>query len=404
MRNFLLDIDFDFHSFQLRIRKFILSKWKSVPLIDRWILSELISPLVFAIAAFTVVSLSVGVMFDLVRKIVELGLPVGIALKVLFLSLPGFLVLSFPMAMLMASLLAYSRLSANSELKALRSLGVNTKRIIAPALILSILMTGLTFVFNDIIVPVSNRNAEVILKTALGRSISTEKGNDIIYSRFGRIIDNTKANQSRNGLTQLFYAREFRDNQMQEVTVLDFSRYGYTQMLVANSAFWNERQAKWEFINGRIVTLSSNGSTTTAQFDRYLYPLGTAPKKIAKLPKDANDMTVLEALRAKKLYSEAGNIKEARRMKVRIHEKFTLPMACLVFGLIGSSLGAKPNARTSRSQGFGISVVLILFYYLLSFSFSSLGVKGTLAPFLAAWSPVFICLLGGGMLLKQASR
>ena len=191
---------------------------------------------------------------------------------------------------------------------------------------------------------------------------------------------------------------------MNEVTVLDFSRLGYTQMLVAKKAIWNDREAKWEFLDGKIVTLSQNGSTTTAEFERYLYPLGTAPRKIAKLPKDSNDMNVAQALRAERLYTEAGNIKEARRMQVRIQEKFTLPMACFVFALVGSSLGAKPNARTSRSQGFGISVVLILFYYVLSFSFSSLGVKGTLIPAIAAWAPVLLSIVGGGFLLRQASR
>ena len=115
-------------------------------------------------------------------------------------------------------------------------------------------------------------------------------------------------------------------------------------------------------------------------------------------------MTVSEAIQAEQLLSDAGDRKEARRLRVRIQEKFTVPMACLVFGLIGSSLGAKPNSRTSRSQGFGISVVLIFVYYVLSFSFSSLGVKGTLAPLVAAWAPVLISLAGGGVLLRQASR
>ena len=82
-------------------------------------------------------------------------------------------------------------------------------------------------------------------------------------------------------------------------------------------------------------------------------------------------------------------------MSVRIHEKFTLPCACLVFGLIGSSLGSKPNLRSSKSQGFGLSVILILLYYVLSFVSSSLGVKGTLTPFLSAWLPVFISLYIG---------
>ena len=375
---------------------------RHIPLLDRWLIAELISPLLFAVAAFTVVSLSVGVMFELVRKIVESGLPVLIAVQVLLQRLPSFLVISFPMATLMATLLAYSRLSANSELTALRSVGVTASRMIIPALALALVMSSLTFVFNDVVVPRSNRSAEITLRRALGKSIATEKGDNIVYSRFGSV--ERPDGSSSKGLLQLFYANRFLDGTMTGVTVLDFSRVGFTQMLVAKSANWNEQEAKWEFLNGQILTLTPSGSTTSADFDRYLYPLSAAPIRIAKLPKDANNMTVAEALQAEQLLQNAGDVKEARRLQVRIQEKFTLPMACLVFGLIGASLGAKPNSRTSRSQGFGISVVLILVYYVLSFSFSSLGVKGTLPPLLAAWSPVLISLAGGGFLLRQASR
>jgi len=397
------DIHSDLSDLITRLLSRVLIYWRKLPLLDRWILGELLPPFYFAIAAFTVVSLSVGVMFELVRKIVESGLPTQIAVQVLLLRLPSFLVISFPMAMLMATLLAYSRLSANSELKALRSIGVTTARMIAPALALAVLMTGLTFIFNDSIVPLANRNAEFILKSSLGKAIATEEGEDIIYSRKGEITD-SQTNKKVKGVTHLFYAHHFTNNEMNKVTVVDFSRLGYTQLLLANKAFWNEIEGKWEFLDGKILTLSPDGGSTTAQFQKYLYPLDTGPRTLAQLPKDSNDMTVAEAIRAENLYSEVGNTKEARRMKVRIHEKFTLPMACLVFGLVGSSLGAKPNTRTSRSQGFGLSVLLILIYYVLSFSFSSLGVKGTLTPFLAAWSPVFISMLGGGLLLKQASN
>jgi hypothetical protein len=75
------------------------------------------------VAAFTTVSLSVGVVFELVRRVAESGLPVAAAFQVLLLRLPSFLVLSFPMATSMATLLAYSRLSSTSELTALRSIG-----------------------------------------------------------------------------------------------------------------------------------------------------------------------------------------------------------------------------------------------------------------------------------------
>ena len=55
------------------------------PLVDRWLISQLLPPMFFAIGAFTTVSLSVGIMFDLIRKIVEFGLPLQIALKILIL-------------------------------------------------------------------------------------------------------------------------------------------------------------------------------------------------------------------------------------------------------------------------------------------------------------------------------
>ena len=116
---------------------------RGIPIIDRWLLGQLVPPLLFSISAFTVVSLSVGVMFDLIRKIVEFGLPISLAIQVMFLKLPGFLVLSFPMSVLLSTLLAYGKLSANSEILALRSLGIKTSRLIIPALILSLFMLSL---------------------------------------------------------------------------------------------------------------------------------------------------------------------------------------------------------------------------------------------------------------------
>ncbi len=381
----------------------LLAKWRLIPLLDRWLLSELIPPLIFAVAAFTVVSLSLGVMFDLVRKIVESGLPFQIAFKVLLLRLPGFLVVSFPMAMLMATLLSFSRLSSNSEIKALLSIGISAKRIIISSLLLGIFMTSITFFFNDFLVPISNRNAESTLRKGLKVSMHSDYGTDIMFSRFGKIIDPSTTN-SKDGLTHLFYAREFQNSQMIDVTVMDFSRLGYTQMLIAKQATWNTSEAKWLFNKGKIITLSPNKSSTSINFDTYVYPLDSGPYEIAKIPKDANNMTVSQAIKARNLYHKTGNIKEERRMKVRIQEKFTLPMACIVFGLIGSCLGAKSNINTSQSQSFGLSILLILFYYIISFSFSSLGVNGTINPVFAAWLPVLISFSGGGLLLRQADK
>jgi lipopolysaccharide export system permease protein len=393
----------------LQLRRLLLLPqrlWQRLPLMDRWLTSELIGPLLFGIAAFTVVSLSVGVVFELVRKVAEAGLPPLVAMQVLGLRLPSFLVLSFPMATLMATLLGYSRLSGSSELTALCSIGVSTRRMVMPALMVAIVMTALTFFFNDVIVPSSNRVASNTLDTALGRALSSEHGSNVVYSRFGPVsVQDGDQLRTETGLAQLFYARESTRDGMQDVTLLDFSRSGQQQMLIAKSAVWNDRRSVWEFRNGRLINIEAAGSrTTSAEFDRYFYPFTSAPLDVAKLPSNAEEMTVGQSIRAERLLAEAGDVKEARRLRVRIQEKFAFPAICLVFGLIGSSLGVRPNARTSRSQGFGISVLLIFGYYLMSFIFSSLGVKGTLLPVFAAWLPVTIGLAAGLFLLRQASR
>ncbi len=384
----------------------VISPWYLLPLIDRWLLGQIIPPMIFAISAFTVISLSVGVMFDLIRKIVEFGLPLFLALKVLFFSLPSFLVLSFPMAVLLSTLLAYGKLSSNSELLALKSLGIKTSRIIAPAIALSIFMTGLTFYFNDNLVPKSNKLAETTLRAGIGSSFSgeTQKYN-VMFARYGSRINasSKKPTKSNTLLTHIFYASLFENNIMKGVTVLDYSREDIQQILKADSAKFDKKNSSWIFSEGSIVSIDPRGQTTNIKFKEYTYPFVEGPLELAKVPKDATEMTLKQALEAEKIYKKTGNLKEIRRIQVRIQEKFTLPFACLVFGLIGSSLGSKSNIRSSKSQGFGLSVILILLYYVMSFVFSSFGVKGILPPILAAWLPVLISLGGGIYFLRKSS-
>jgi len=386
--------------------KKIISPWFLIPLIDRWLLGQIIPPMIFAISAFTVISLSVGVMFDLIRKIVEYGLPLFLALKVLFFSLPRFLVLSFPMAVLLSTLLAYGKLSSNSELLALKSLGIKTSRIISPAIALSIFMTGLTFYFNDNLVPISNKLAVTTLRAGIGSSFSSEKGKgNIMFSRYGSRIDAStkKPTKVNTFLTHIFYASWYENNIMEGVTVLDFSREDFQQILKANTARFDKKNSSWIFSEGSIVSIAPSGQTTNIKFKEYTYPFEEGPLELAKVPKDATQMTLNQALNAEKIYKKTGNLKEIRRIQVRIQEKFTLPCACIVFGLIGSSLGSKSNLRSSKSQGFGLSVILILIYYVMSFVFSSFGVKGLLTPIFAAWLPVLISMGSGIYFLKKSS-
>ncbi len=394
-------------SFVKRTVNRITLLWQVIPLIDRWLIGQLLPPMFFAISVFTVISLSVGVMFDLIRKIVEYGLPVFLAIKVLFYSLPSFLVLSFPMSVLLTTLLTYSKLSSNSELLALRSLGINNYRIVAPAIALSIFMTGMTFYFNDNLVPSANRLADITLRSGIGSSFSDNKRkNNIIFTRKGSRIDSdtNKPTKTNTYLTHIFYASKFENNIMHAVTVFDLSRQNIRQILTAKNAIFDKDSSSWIFAEGSLISINAEGQTSNIQFQKYIYPFVEGPLDIAKVPKDAAEMSLKQSLEAEKIYKEIGNARELRKIQVRIQEKFTLPCACLVFGLIGCSLGTKLNIRSSKSQGFGLSVILILIYYVMSFLFSSFGVKGVITPIIATWSPVVISLSGGAYLLRKSNQ
>ena len=387
----------------LRFNQPIIKVWRRIPLIDRWLFSELLPPLLFGIGAFTAVSLSVGAIFDLVRKVAESGLSLNVAAHVLMLQIPSFLVLSFPMATLMSTLLTYGKLSSNSELTALRSVGVATWRMIIPALVVAIAMTAFTFTFNEVVVPGTIRESKFVLNRALGRAIAGEQRDNVLFSKYGKVTAPDGSQQK--GLTHFFYAQSFKKGVMEQVTLLDLSRGSQRVLLTANKAIWSDKDSQWLFSDGHVFSVQSNakGSTTSADFDRYLYPIGSEPLQMAKIP-GYETMSIGQSRTAVKLLKEAGNTKEARKLTVRIQERFSFPAVCLVFGLIGSSLGVQPHSRHTRSQGFGLSVVLIFGYYLMAFMSSSLGVKGILMPFVSAWVPVLIGLGGGVYLLRQSSR
>ena len=122
-------------------------------LLDRYITAELLPPFLFGVGAFSSVLVAIGTIFELVRKVVESGLPITIAINIFLLKLPSFIVLALPMSTLLATLITYSRLSSDSELIALRSCGVSIYRLVLPAVLLSFVVLGMTFLFNEQIVP-----------------------------------------------------------------------------------------------------------------------------------------------------------------------------------------------------------------------------------------------------------
>ena len=140
---------------------------KSLPLfslVDRYIMAQLVLPFLFGLGVFTSLGLSIGVLFDVMRRVIANDITWAIAGQVLLLRLPEYLVLGLPMAVLMGCLTAYSRLSTFSEIIALRSAGLTPVRLMVPCILGSLLVSGVTFYLNDWIVPQASTEALVLIR------------------------------------------------------------------------------------------------------------------------------------------------------------------------------------------------------------------------------------------------
>lgn len=374
----------------------------NLSVMDRYIATELIAPFLFGVGAFSSLGVSVGALFELIRRVTESGLPLPIAFKILLLQLPQFIVYSFPTATLLATLMTYSRLSSDSELTALKACGVSVYRLILPALVLCCVVTGLTFLFNELIVPASNFQATITLSEALKSDEPIFQERNILYQEFKNITD--QDGDKEEVLSRLFYAKEFNGQQMLGLTVLDFSQEGLEQIVSARSAAWNGDRKTWDFADGTIYVVSADGSfRNIVKFDQQQLQLPRAPLDLASRERDYDEMNIAESLDYMNVLKQSGSESKIQKLRVRIQQKLALPFVCIAFGLVGAALGTHLR-RTGRSAGFAISLLMVFGYYLLAILSGTFAQLGYIPPFLGGWLPNIVGLIAAVWLLRKASE
>ncbi|MGB5635224.1 MAG: LptF/LptG family permease [Waterburya sp.] len=369
-------------------------------LMNLYIIKELILPFLFGMGIFTSLGLSIGAVFEIIRKVTDSGLHWGVAAKILLLRMPEFIVFAFPMSMLLATLMTYGRLSSDSELIALRSIGVNIYRLIIPAIAFSLCIVATTLWFNNFVAPVASYQASATLREALGKTKTDFETQNILFPEYADI--ETKNGDQKEVLTRLFYAEEFDGERMKKLTVLDRSRGSVSQIVVASSAEWNVLENIWDFYNGTIYIVGADGSySNIVRFQHQQLALPKTPLDLTKKAKKNSEMTIFEAQKFLKVIEHSADESRIRKWQVRIQEKISIPFACLVFAVMGAVLGIQPQ-DSGKARSFGICIGLIFGYYLLSFISQSLGISGVVPPWLAAWLPNFLGLGAAGGLLAKA--
>ncbi|MBQ7475854.1 MAG: LptF/LptG family permease [Selenomonadaceae bacterium] len=360
-------------------------------ILDLYILKEVLYAMLFAICAFTAVFIGSGTLFQIARYITEYGASVSSVVKIFVYGLPGIIMWTFPMSTLLATLLTFGRLSSSSEITAMKSCGISFGRIAAPAIFLGFVVSVCSILFNEHVVPWS--------KTAYNNVVYYEiQGNTEMKSQDHIIVKEIMNDK----IQRLVYAREYRasDETLQGVTMQEFNDDGkVTHVENATFAEWVDNM--WIMHEGIIYDISEDERTRSMRFSRQILPVKASPRQIVREQKTPEELTMKE-LRAQIEIMKSQYV-STNELETELYQRFTIPMASLVFALIGVPLGLQPT-RNASSMGFALSVVIIFVYYAIMTLANAIGIGGLLTPMIAVWIPNIIGLLFGAFLIYRASH
>lgn len=167
-------------------------------IIDRYILKEHTGPLVFALTTLTSLLL-LNYIAKRFGQLVGKGLPWSVIGEFFMLSLPFTVAMTLPMAVLVATLYAFSRLSSENEVTAFKASGVSMRRLMAPVVLASVVLSFGMLLFNDQALPWANHRLSLLQSDiarkkpsiAFDEQIINEVLPGRIYLRFSRMEGET---------------------------------------------------------------------------------------------------------------------------------------------------------------------------------------------------------------------
>lgn len=362
--------------------------------INRYILREISVPFALGLAVFTLILLIARIL-KLVEMVVNRGVPPFEVLKLFSYILPGFLEVTVPMAVLLAVLVAFGRLSSDSEITALKTSGVSLYQLLQPVAYFAAAVYVIALLVSMYARPWGN--------THLRRGLY-----EIAKSRASAGIKEKVFSDDFAGLVLYVEHVEPPGNMLRGVLISDtreavqrntiFAKVG---ILVPNEPL---HLLTLRLLDGSVHTLDQKDqSYHRTDFTTYdiTLDLNTALTSRRARERDPSEMTLAELRESMDAKRQAGT--PAFGEAVELQRKFSIPFACLAFAALGIPLGIQPT-RSVRSRGFSLSLVVIFAYYILLTLGESLGERGVWPAALAMWLPNVLLTLLAGILLVRAAR
>ncbi len=416
-------------------------RWKRFAVkktITRYVIQEMLGPFGLGILIFTFVLLMDKVL-ALMEMVVNKGVKLSVVLELLAYTLPSLLVLTLPMAVLVATLTAFGRLSTDSEITAMKASGVSLYALFSPVLAFSIVACIATFFIYANALPWGNyqfrlktyelarTKASIGLKSRMfdrtfpGLDIYVDQIDDQDNSFTGVMISD--ARDPRNPQT-IFAKRGRLISDEEEMRVILHLEDG-----VSHPKYPETMAKKYQIVQfpaldillslhatgseGLNIPLTDREMGISQLIEQYvLYKQRDRAEASAKLPPEdglpaSEPVAITPSAWLLALHIAWDSFVSTGRFSnpylVELHKRFSFPFACLVFGLIGTPLGIQ-SRRAGKSGGYAVSLGLLIIYYLFIASGEQLGDGAKVPAFFAVWTPNVLLGVAGSWLLVRVAR
>lgn len=373
--------------------------------LQTYLAAAFVAPFLATLAFFLFFLLS-GQLFKLMRIIASGDAGVGVVPGLALHMAVTFLPLAAPLSVLFAALFCLDRLSQHSEVVAMRSFGLSKGGLLAPLLAMGALIAASVFLLGDRIVPRSKtlfRNA--VIRLTAGGSLASIKPRSFFTDVPGVVLFAEEVDGRSDVLRGVFIRQEDPDGGESIIS----AREGRVVRLGTSAS--RTPSLRLRLRDGNVMRRDGRwGDLEKAVFRSYDVPIVRGGDPVGFVTKDsmlANDELARQiGARKEELAGLEGGggppegdrrrILELRsqlsRSQVEYWGRFNTPLLCLVFAVLGLSLGI----RKSRGKGRNTTMLAIAFaagYYALFFGGVSMSRKG----FPPAWAAVFLPTLLMGL-------
>ena len=340
-------------------------------ILDRYIFAELLPPFLVSLAVLCFVMLTNRLLF-LVELLVSKGLGFGAVANVVAHMLPSFLVLTLPIAGIIASVSAFSRLSFDKELVAMRAMGLSLYRLTRPVLVFAMLVFGLTLMLAQWGQPWTSVNLKTLALSLLRDqlTVALEPGvfNEPVPQMVIYVHEAAAADQARG----IFISDERNPADPKVIVAGEYMMLNET----------GSGQVGLRLINGTIHSRPHEADGyRQIGFETYDLKLALDQRLAPPAPERLPRAVIVERL------NQAGwNDPLLLRQLLESYKDLAFPTAALVLGVLGAPVGIV-SRRSGRTGGFTIGVMIVVAYYVLNVVCESLVTTGVIHPFLGAWMP-----------------